>query len=180
MKKTVFIPLIIVFTLSGILYAQDSPDFTGVWKLDKSKSQLQQWGNRESPDVMLNIIHDGKNIKIETIRSTPGGKRKTEVSFEIGGKSKKIQLPGMRMGRRSGMGKRQMPEADTRAKWKKDKKTLIITTDMEMSRRGRTMKMTTTSTYSLSEDGKTLTIMQERATPRGTRESIYVYNKFEK
>ncbi len=173
MKKVAFILLIFVFALSGILYAQDKPNLSGVWTLDKKKSELPPSGGRRapSPPEKLTIEQKGKNIKIETVYVSSRGERTGTIELKIGDKAKKVES-SMSFRRRDG-GEGQAPVTMAKAEW--SGKLLIVTEKTEGSFGERTFSFTTTSKYSLS--GKVLTVDRVRSSQRGERESKLVYNK---
>ena len=175
MKKVFLILFIMIFTLSLLLYSEESLNFTGTWKLDPTKSELQQRADRPTPEIVLNINQEDDEIKIETVYTTPRGERETEMSLVIGEKEKKIDSPMMGFRRRPGSDVKSTTIA--KAEWSEDGKSLIVTLNTTMSTQRGTFSMKTTSIYSLSEDGKTLTEKQIRIFGDRETESVLVYNK---
>ncbi|NVM03529.1 MAG: hypothetical protein HWN67_14465, partial [Candidatus Helarchaeota archaeon] len=102
MKKIFLILFVILFTFSLFLYSKEKINFTGTWKLDPTKSELQQRGNRPAPEIMLNINQKDDEITIETVYVTTEGERKTEMNLVIGEEEKKIDSPMMGFRRRPG------------------------------------------------------------------------------
>ena len=176
MKKAAFILLILVFALSGILYAQENPNLSGVWSLDKEKSELPEGGGRRTPATpeKLTIEQKGKNIKIETVYVSSRGERTGTIELKIGDEAKKVES-SMGFRRRDGED-RPAPVTMAKAEW--SSKVLIVTEKTEGTFGERTISFTTTSKYSLS--GKVLTVDRVRSSQRGDRESKLVYNKADK
>ena len=180
MKKIflVLFALIIAFPV----YAQDKPDFSGTWKLDKEKSQLPDAGQsrRRTPlPDNLTIIQKGENISIESVYIIQEDERKIAMEIEIGGESKKIES-AMMFGRRSAdAGQRPAPTTIAKADWDEYGKSIVIIEDTNATFGERSFSFKTTSTYSLSANDKILNINRIRSSQRGDREYKLVYNKAE-
>ena len=174
MKKTLLILLIVFFTFSICLYAQGPRlNLTGTWKLDVSESQLPEMGGRFAQDQETTLIieQERRTIRIETIR----GEVKTAMELTIGGEEQKVESPMMGFARRAGMDIESTTIA--KAERSEDRSSIIVTLNTTMSMQDRTFEIKTVSSYSLSEDGNTLTEKQTRSTSRGDSESVLVYNK---
>ena len=176
MKKTLLILLIVFFTFSICLYAQEL-NLTGTWKLDLEKSQLPQMGNRapQARETTLIIEQEDNVIKIETVTTTQRGERKSAMSLVIGGGETKVESPmgGRRPSQGAGAPARTPSAALAKAELSKDGKSLVITTTTQ---RGDFSSITT-STYTISKDGKILTEKQTRTFGDRESESVLVYNK---
>ncbi|HMS40319.1 MAG TPA: hypothetical protein PKE69_08840 [Pyrinomonadaceae bacterium] len=183
MKKLLFVSAI--FCLLAIsAFAQDkkTPDFSGSWELDVSKSKLDERARIES--MTMSVTQTEKDIKIETTMKRAeggggggggmnrggggmggfGGGNGT-TTYTLDGKETKITQD-------SPMG--AIP-VSLKAKFDSDKlklnQTRTINTQMgEIS-------ITTKETWSLSADGKTLTVKRETETPRGAQTSEMVFAK---
>ena len=174
MKKTLLISLIVFFTFSICLYAQGPRlNLTGTWKLDVSKSQLPEMGGRFAQDQETTLIikQERRTIIIETIR----GEMKTAMELTIGGEEQEVESPMMGFARRSGTDVKSKTIA--KAERSEDRSSIIVTLNTTMSMQDRTFEIKTVSSYSLSDDGNTLTEKQTRSTSRGDSESVLVYNK---
>ncbi len=174
MKKTLLILLIVFFTFSICLYAQGPRlNLTGTWKLDLNKSQLPEMGGRfaQAQETTLIIEQERRTLRIETIR----GEIKTAMELTIGGEEQEVESPMMGFARRAGMDIESTTIA--KAERSEDRSSIIVTLNTTMSMQDRTFEIKTVSSYSLSEDGNTLTEKQTRSTSRGDSESVLVYNK---
>ena len=165
--------LVLAFSLNVLdLDAQDKADLSGVWSLDKEKSELPQGGGRWTPAVpeKLTIEQKGKNIKIETVYVSSRGERNVTIELKIGDEAIKVESS---FGRRRGGGGGEAPVTMAKAEW--SGKVLVITEKTEGSFGERSFSFTTISKYGLS--GKVLTIDRVRSSQRGDRESKLVYDK---
>jgi len=156
-----------VILVGGTAIAQDV-NFSGIWKLDTEKSDFQMFRNRPDMDINMTyeITHEGEKIIIKKISKMPRGERTTEFTYTTDGKECVNET--FRGG-----------ESVSTCIWENN--TLVINTEQEFQRRrmGGMMRMSVTEKYSLSEDGKTLTVKTIRETPRGKMENTYVFNKIQ-
>jgi hypothetical protein len=67
--------------------------------------------------------------------------------------------------------------ATVKAEWQDGGKTLKLTTKRTFNFQGNDVTSTTTEVWTLSGDGKTLTIQRTSESPRGTQSSTLVFNK---
>jgi hypothetical protein len=165
--------------------AAKTPDFSGTWILDVSKSQLGERNFIESQT--LTVKQTANDIKVETAtKRTPpptvnmngdrggkgpmgggmGGGRMgdTPWTYALDGKDTKGEMPGP-------MG--PMP-VTLNAKF--DGKTLLLSRVSTLNGQMGEVTISNKETWSLSEDGKTLTINTERSGMR-TETTVKVYNK---
>ncbi|MEO7659650.1 MAG: hypothetical protein ABIV48_08545 [Pyrinomonadaceae bacterium] len=184
MKKT-FLFAAIIAALSMSAFAQAKPpDFTGTWILDVSKSQL---GDRMRVESMtLTVAQTDKELKVttETKRAAlpadapqggPGGGGRglgrgfgggdSTITYSLGGKETVVEIDGPN-------GK--MPVKYTAAV---DAGKAILTSSRSLSGPMGEITMTTKDSWSLSAEGKTLTVVREQSTPRGTNSSTMVFAK---
>lgn len=181
MKKTFLILLILLFTFSFCLYAQEL-NLTGTWKLDSEKSEFPDFGGmggrapqtRETTLIIEQEDQEDNVIKIETVTITQRGERKSTITLVIGGEVTQIaSTMGRRRPTQEGAPAGPAPVTLAKAELCESGKCLIITTTTQ---RGEFSSITT-STYSLSEDGNTLTEKQIRTFGDRESESMLVYNK---
>ena len=177
MKKTLLILLIVLFTFSICLYAQEL-NLTGTWKLDLEKSQMPQMGGGgrapQTRETTLNIEQKDNVIKIETVTITQRGERKSIITLVIGGgETQVVSAMGRRRPTQEGAPAGPAPVTLAKAELSEDGNSLIITTTTQ---RGEFSSITT-STYSLSEAGKILTEKQTRTFGDRESESVLIYNK---
>ncbi len=153
--------------------AQDV-DFSGKWVFNKDKSEVPERGDRGGRgggrggmrgggDMV--ITHKADKFTIETERENrrTGEMIKNKTEMTIGGKATVTE------GRRG--------TTTSKAKWDKDKKTLIVEDLREMSTQMGDMTIETTRKFTLSADGKVLTVDSVMETPRGSREMTLAYDK---
>jgi hypothetical protein len=181
MKKLVF--LIAVFSLSSLAsFAQEkSGDYSGIWTLDASKSKLDERARIES--MKMTVTQTAKDITVatETKRQAPpegaagrpgggmgrGGMGGGDNSFTytLDGKETKTEVNGA-------MG--AMPVA---LKAVNEGGKLNLSSSRTFSGPMGEITATTKETWSLSPDGKTLTVEREQQSPRGSNTSTMVFVK---
>ena len=162
--KTRFVFLVAALTFFvPALYAQH-PDFSGTWVLNKAKSDYQMGRGGGAPDITLKVKQSGDTIKVNEESNSERGRRDRAYTLNINGQEQQIQ--GF-MGR----------PATATAQWDGNK--LAISTTMSFERQGQTMEMASDDTWSLSEDGKVLTIDGTTESSFGTRTSKRVFDKSE-
>lgn len=180
MKKLLFLAAAVaVFSFAA--FGQKA-DYSGTWTLDVGKSKLDERARIES--MTLTVAQTDKELKVETVtkRLAPpadapqGGGRGMgrggfgggdgTVTYSLDGKEIKAEIDGP-------MGK--MPVTYT-AKSETDGKLKLSSSRTINSPMGEAL-VTTKETWSLSSDGKALTVEREMSTPRGTNQSTMVFAK---
>ena len=180
MRKIFFSAAILCVTaVAG--YSQAKPtDFSGTWVLDVSKSQL---GERARIEAMtVTVAQTDKELKVttETKRPAPpadassggpGGRGMGRgfgdgtVSYSLDGKETIVEIEG--------------PNGKMPVKYKgtiEGGKANLSSTRTFTGPMGEVTSMTKDS-WSLSADGKTLTVAREQTSPRGTNSSTLVFAK---
>ncbi|HNY39828.1 MAG TPA: hypothetical protein PKJ41_05520 [Bryobacteraceae bacterium] len=139
--------------------AAGKPDFTGTWKLDPSKSDF---GQMTPPDKMERVIdHKDPAIKIKTIQSTPKGDRTTETEYTLDGKEQKQENPrGVVL---------------YTPKWEGD--VVMIDSKRNVTVAGQQVEITGFERWSLSGDGKTMTVESKMVLPSGEVSMKAVFTK---
>ncbi|MGI9055326.1 MAG: hypothetical protein ACR2F2_05930 [Pyrinomonadaceae bacterium] len=192
--KIVFMAILTVVLSVAAVSAQDDSvkkmtDFSGKWNLDLSKSKLDERAqNIES--MTMTVSQTDTELKIES--STKRAER-TDGETRRGGMPNGGGMDGMRRGGGFGGDSQTIYTLDgketvtdmagalggkmtAKATAEKDGKLkLEQTREIETPMGARSMKMT--ETWSLSADGKTLTVKREAETPRGTNSSEMVFTK---
>ncbi len=189
MKKTIFLAALFCLTAAAA-FAQDkkATDFSGSWTLDTSKSKLDERARIES--MTLTVTQTDKDVKIETAtkRLPPpegGGQGNGQgggmgrgmgrggfgggdgtTTYTLDGKESTTEIEG-RMGK---IPVKLKAELDGGGKLKLSRTSTFNTPDGERT-------STTKETWTLSEDGKTLTVKREMETPFGTNTSEMVFTK---
>ena len=137
--------------VAGLSFAQAKPDFSGKWLLDASKSDAmggRQGGGGAAPaPAPMTIKQTAADLTQEVVR----GENTMTTVFKLDGTES--------------VNKTQRGESKSTAKF--DGAKLVIKTVSE----GANGPTETTSTWSLSADGKELTIV--RTTQRGDNKQVY-------
>lgn len=142
---------------AALLAAADKPDFSGLWSIDLAKSDF---GMMPPPEKLERTIdHKDPDLKIKTVQAGPRGERTTEQKLTTDGKEAAVQV----MGR----------DAKSTASWKGGK--LNVKTKLEFNG----AEILQSETWSLSEDGKTLTIENAISSPQGefTMKNVFTKGK---
>jgi hypothetical protein len=181
MKKTLFAAALCCM-LSIAAFAQaKTADFSGTWTLDVSKSKLDERARIES--MTLTVAQTAKDIKVDTKTTRAprpegagggggmGGGRggfgggDTSFTYTLDGKATAIQ-------QETPMG--TVPVSLT---GKLDGGTLNLASSRTFNGPNGEITSTTKDTWTLSPDGKTLTVVRESTSPRGTNSSTMVFVK---
>jgi hypothetical protein len=190
MKKTIFLAAFVCLTAISA-FAQDNKkaaDFSGSWTLDVSKSKLDERARIES--MTMTVTQTDKDIKIETAtkRLPP-----PEGAGGGGGQGGGMGRGGMGRGGFGGGdgtttytldGKETSIEADgpmgkipVKLKAELEAGKLKLSSSRTFNTQMGEVTMTTKETWTLSDDGKTLTVKRDTESPRGTNSSEMVFTK---
>lgn len=154
----------ILFILGLVYAAEKGVDFSGVWAFNESKSNLGD-DNRRRGDSKLTVKQEDNLLTVDRVRQNRQGEEvTTNEKFTLDGKESKNMGPRDR-------------EIITIVNWTADKKGLIFKSTRSFERQGETFEIKSEQTWSLSDDGKTLTIESTSTSPRGERKATYVYDK---
>ena len=135
--------------------AQAAPNLTGEWKLNPSRSN---YGPIPAPQLMIRKVrHEDPSLGITTTQKGAQGEVTTELHYTTDGKPAVNQVAG--------------GEATGAAQWQGDR--LVI----ESTREVQGNQMRTRETWSLSDDGKVLTIAAHLALPQGEFDLTLVFEK---
>ncbi len=151
MKKLVFLFSAIFFTT--MVFAQ--ADFSGSWTLNTSKSKL---GERSFAPKSVVIVQTKSDISIETRSEFQGEERVRKSKYTLDGKEC------------TNKGFRDMDVKST-AVWSADKKSLTITSKIQMDNGDMTMK----SVYKM--DGANLVNQSSSSSSMGDRSETQVFDK---
>ena len=139
---------------ANLLTAQDKPNFSGSWKMDASKSDF---GPMPAPDKSeRTITHTDPEMKMKSLQSGQNGDQTSETTYKTDGEFTV---------------KRRNQEIKAIGKWEGAK--LVVKSKFE----AQGMEIASTETWSLSEDGKVLTVATALGTPQGDFEMKLVLNK---
>lgn len=132
------------------------PNFSGSWKLNSGKSDFGQMTGPEKMD--RKVTHEDPSLKYSIVQSSPqGGEVTTDMAYTTDGKSSTNQTP--------------MGEVTGAATWEGDALNIVN------KRQFQGLEITQTEKWTLSEDGKTLTIDSRVSMPRGHVEMKIVMDK---
>jgi len=159
--KIIRTTFVLIFTMiTGSVFA--GADFAGDWKLNESKSTLGQF-NRAAKT--MKIQGNVESIAIQRVSTNRAGEAVTtdekltfddkETESTVFGNSKK----------------------KSKAKWSDDGKKLTVKSVIVFDRNGEKMEIKTTEVWTLSDDGKTLTIESTSESPQGSNTTKMVYDK---
>ena len=136
-------------------------NFSGDWTYNESNSNVGEGRGGRAASKML-VKQDGNNLMIERTRAGRDGQTRTDTE-ELTLDGKVVKNEG------------ENRTSNTSAAWSGN--SLVIKSDMVMSRQGQSFEMKSTETWQLSEDGKTLTIQSNSSSSRGERTATLIYNK---
>lgn len=159
------LPLLFAFVslilLSGSLSAQ--PDFSGSWTLNESKSTLGD-GPRMSVTSMT-VTQQESLISIDLVQpSWEGEEMKRSEKYTLDGKESVNQ--GM-----------MNSSVKTITTWSEDKKELRFGKAIVFDMNGDTMELKITDVWTISDDGKTLTVKSSMKSEMGDMNLVLVYDK---
>lgn len=153
--------------------------FAGTWALNKSKSAdlPPQWSNLES--LTLTVTQDAQQIVVASetkmaadANAGGGGGRgrmggyPPSTTYKLDGTETTAEAMGGRGG-----------TSTLKAEWKDGGKSLELKRVSKFNFQGNDVTATTTEDWSLSADGKTLTIKRSSESPRGSQTSTLVFDK---
>jgi hypothetical protein len=162
-----YVPLIIMLLFPGInLKAQTPTNFSGKWEFDKAKSSPEVLESTYEGTVIRQVTQNSSAVTCWEIWKKPGEKdfrTSTEV-YKLDGKEK--------------VEKHEVGTSRQSAKWSQDKNVLTIRNLDTQKLKGVPQDFLTEDSYSLSNNGKTLTIEQHSKNPvTGEKTTRRVYNK---
>jgi hypothetical protein len=144
--------------------AQDKPNFSGTWKLNVDKSDF---GPVPGPSVQTDVIEqNGQNIKINVSAETEAGKKEFTVTYVTDGKEVALSADAPAA--------HPAPEVTLEsisAAW--EGATLVVNQKLTYG----DQPVTGVSRYTLSPDGKVLTISSEYASQMGDASRTFVFEK---
>jgi len=139
----------------GLLQAQAKPNFSGTWKLNTAKSDF---GAMPAPDSRTDkITHDDPALTDSLTQSGQMGEVNAELKYSTDGKETTNTVRGN--------------EVKSTAKWEGDE--LAIAGKAQFNG----ADVTLTDRWSLSADGKTLTILRHVNSPMGETDQKIVLEK---
>ncbi|MEK7404821.1 MAG: hypothetical protein AAB225_06905 [Acidobacteriota bacterium] len=148
--RTRYIALLGLLALS-LAFAQSKPDLTGSWKVDNSKSNF---GALPPPQSLVNKIdHKDPTLKITSITVGDSGERTFELAFTTDGKENTNSIGSI--------------EIKSKVRWE-GRDLLMEHTAGEVTLKDK---------WTLSEDGKTLTLVRQWSGSQGETTQTLVSEK---
>jgi hypothetical protein len=152
-------------------------NLSGAWILDKDKSDAPRFGpggggtgggggQGSAPDITLVIRQTDNVLQITRKVSRRGQERSVEQKFTLDGQDNTNP---------AGMGRAGSGELKSKAKWNKDR--LVIEGTQKINSPRGDFDLQVKEEFSLSADGKTLTVQTTRDTPMGENTSKQVFTK---
>jgi hypothetical protein len=154
-RKTFLSALALGALLAANLPAADKPNFSGTWKLNSGKSDF---GMAPAPDKMDRVIvHSDPTLKVTTTQSGAQGEATTDETLTTDGKDSINKVRGVDM--------------KSVASW--DGPKLVVKSKRDFNG----MELSITQNWTLSADGKVLTLANNISTPQGDFEMKIVMDK---
>ena len=135
----------------------DKPNFSGTWVMDTSRS----FSNPAGLEQTMTVTQDGDKITLDAKLKTQQGERTVNEQYTVNGQESPFSPPPGADGK-TVSGKRT-------ASWLPDNRGMIVVEVVG--------EQTTTRKWSLSADGRTLTVDYFFDTPRGTFEAKRIFAK---
>lgn len=154
-------------------------DFSGTWKLDTTKSKLDERARIESMTMNVSQTATEITVSTETKRAAPpegapggrgpgmgrGGLGDGKFTYSLDGKETTSEQAS------------QFGVVPVKLKASGSGSTLKLTLKRTVNSPMGEMTMTTNEEWTLSADGKSLTVKRDQETPRGTNSSTFVFVK---
>jgi hypothetical protein len=176
-KRTLGLVTALLVLAASAVVAQAQPQFSGTWTLDRSQSQFPAHEGRgghggstgtqpqqQPPVVKLTVEQTGSNFKVTRSMARGDRERSYSQSFVADGSERTEQ------GRHGGT-------TVSKATLGGDRLVTSSTTTMPAKDGGAAKTFSRESTWTVSPDGKTLTVDTVMHTPRGDRNMKTVYLK---
>jgi hypothetical protein len=171
MRKRLFFPaLAFILAAAGSAAFAQTPDLSGEWKLNPGRSDLGEMANI-NPEIDLSIRQDGEAITVGKTITIMGKTMVKKFRYTLDGKESLNAGESLK---------------DLKGKAVFENGVLIIRSEqegMELTPSGneqpdvKYFKIDSTEEFSLSADGKTLTVIQRGQLPDGPRKTTFVFEK---
>jgi hypothetical protein len=144
-----------------LVFAAVEPNFSGKWILDKSRS----FSNPAGLEQTLTIVHEGNQVKMETQLKTARGAQEAKENYTLDGKESEFTpaAPPNAKGKR-------------KVSWLPNHQGIVINDETSVD--GKVVSQVTRK-WTLSADGKSLTVDYFFDDQRGSFEAKRVFNKVE-
>ena len=151
-----------VLCLSVIAFAAGKPDFTGTWVLDKDRS----FSNPPGLEQTLTIVQSGDQIKLESKQKTAQGERVINETYSLDGKEAEFTPAGSQPDAKGKRIANRLPDGR-----------IVINDKITSTTPKGPVNQEVTRKWTLSPDGRTLTIDYYIDDQRGSFESKRVFIK---
>ena len=183
-RNIIFAAAIALFLMAIGVSAQDKGNFGGHWELDTAKSKLDERARIQA--MTLDVAQTAADIKVQsktTLTPRPegdtggnGGGRgmgrgggfgggDSAMTYTLDGKETTIQQEG------------PMGQVPVTLKAKLEGSKLNLSSSRTFNGPNGEVSVSTKETWTLSDDGKTLTVHREQTSPRGTSSYDLVFAK---
>ena len=154
-RRTMLSVLALASLSAALMSGADKPNFTGSWKMNPAKSDF---GPIPPPDKLERTIkHDDPKLAVSTLNAGPQGEMKSDSMYTTDGKDSINKTAGT--------------EVKSVAAWDGDKLTI------KYKREVQGMEISFAETWTLSADGKVLTVVNDLSTPQGDFKLTTVMDK---
>lgn len=155
MNRRTWILALALAAAAGTLSAADKPDLSGTWNLNVQKSEF---GPSPGPDKFVRKIdHKDPEMKLTTTQAFQGQERTSDVVYTIDGKPHTVKVGEA--------------EAEITATWKGNN------LEVKSLRNIQGNEITAVETWTLAEDGKTLTTVSHIKAPMGELDLKFFFEK---
>ena len=167
MKQFSFKPFPLLFCslvfLSAFMLKPAATDFSGKWNLNEGKSELGQFANFATR--VIETVQNAESISISrTAPSFDGNDVTTKEQLTFDGKE--VESPFIADSKKKSV-----------ATWSEDSKMLKITYSFTLNFGGQSNEIKGTEAWTLSDDGKTLTVKGKSTSSFGDLETTSIYEK---
>lgn len=163
LSKRILTLLVAPAFLLAFSVKSDHANFSGEWKLNESKSELGQFGRFAIRVIKTEQKDDAITIS-RTFTNFNGEDMTTSETLTYDGKESETTIF-------------ETSKKKATAKWSDDGKTLTIDYTLLLDFNGQTNEIKGTETWTLSEDGKSLTVQNNSSSPQGDFSTKAVYDK---
>lgn len=152
---------VVLMAAAGLALAKDNPNFSGKWTLDKTRS----FSNPAGLEQTLQITHEGDAIKLESQVKTARGAQEVKESYTLDGKEAEFtpSAPPNAKGKR-------------KVSWLPNNQGIVINDETSVD--GKVVSQVMRK-WTLSADGKILTVDYFFDDQRGSFEAKRVFSKME-
>lgn len=185
MKKIAGLAVVICLLAIGV-FAQNKPDYSGQWTLDKAKSKLDERSRIE--EMTMKITQSATTVEVETKTKRAPRPEGMQGDGNRGEGNRRGGPGGMRGGDGTilyTLGKETVKETENERGKIQTKSsanleangTMTVSTSRTINTPNGEMTMTTKETWQLADGGKTLNVKRESQGMRGMQTTEMVFTK---